>query len=139
IIVCPDDVVADSDPTSCGADLQIPMPEVIEDCAIKEIFNDYTGTDDASGFYPVGVTEVLWTVVNAADLVATCTMTVTVIDTVPPMITCPPDITVGNDPGECGARLDPGNPEVGDNCDVVAVFNDLPRRAQPEGGVGIFF
>jgi len=32
-------------------------------------------------------------------------------------ITCPADITVDNDPGECGAQVDVPQPEVGSSCD----------------------
>jgi len=32
-------------------------------------------------------------------------------------ITCPADITVDNDPGECGAQVDVPQPEVGSTCD----------------------
>jgi hypothetical protein len=54
--------------------------------------------------FPVGVTTVLVTSVNAAG-VDSCHFTVAVRDTQPPVITCPANITKPNDPGLCGATV----------------------------------
>jgi streptogramin lyase len=57
---------------------------------------------------------------------ATCTFTVTVNDTEDPLIACPADITVSNDPGTCEAIIaDLGTPALSDNCPrAIAAFND---------------
>ena len=42
----------------------------------------------------------------------------------PPVITCPADITVGNDPGECSAVVDPGTAVATDDSPGVTVAGD---------------
>ncbi len=49
-----------------------------------------------------------------------------VIDTVPPQITCPADITVDNDPGACSAVVTWSAPTAMDNVGVASVICDPP-------------
>ncbi|MCX6235924.1 MAG: HYR domain-containing protein [Bacteroidetes bacterium] len=45
------------------------------------------------------------------------------------MITCPADVTVNADEGECFATGVPlGNPTTSDNCGVASVTNDAPAQ-----------
>ncbi len=97
-ISCPADITVSNDVGLCGA-----------------IVNFTTTFDDncpgatlacvpASGsLFAVGTTQVTCTVTDAAGNTATCTFDVTVNDTQIPTIICPADITVSNDPGQCGA------------------------------------
>ncbi|MDP3666621.1 MAG: HYR domain-containing protein, partial [Sediminibacterium sp.] len=74
------------------------------------------GTDNCSGAttirtvglasgstFPIGTTTVTHTVTDAAGLIASCLFTVTVSG-LAPVIVCPANITVSNDPGQCGAN-----------------------------------
>lgn len=51
---------------------------------------------------------------------------ITVIDTTPPAITVPADITVGTDSGRCGATINLGTPVASDKCLTVTVTNNAP-------------
>ncbi len=75
--------------------------------------NDFNGTNDASGFYPVGDTVVTFTYTDAGGNVATCSMTVTVTDDEAPMIVClgGPSASAGSATGTGGAI--PDNNPVG--------------------------
>ncbi len=53
-------ITLDRDPDLCGAYVNVPTPAVIDDCSVVSLVNSYTGTDDASGFYPIGITLVNW-------------------------------------------------------------------------------
>lgn len=67
------------------------------------------------------------TVTDDKGASASCTATVTVIDTTPPAITCPGNVTVDTDPGQCSASnvaLD--EPTSGDNCGVAGMTNNAP-------------
>ncbi|MBK8492610.1 MAG: HYR domain-containing protein [Saprospirales bacterium] len=55
-------------------------------------------------------------VVDASGNSVECSFTITVEDAVPPVITCPDDITVQNDPGVCGAEVVYSFPFGSDNC-----------------------
>ena len=51
-------------------------------------------------------------------------MSLNVIDTIPPTITCPDDIFVSNDPDSCSAWVTVGIPDVFDNCGIDTVYNN---------------
>ena len=58
----------------------------------------------ASGsVFPVGTTTVTCIATDASGNADTCSFNVTVNDTEAPVATCPADITVSNDPGQCSA------------------------------------
>ena len=80
--------------------------------------NDFTGTDDASATYTVGVTPVTWTLTNAFGVSVMCSHTVTVNDTTFPVITCPADTTLGSDIATCGTTVAYAVPVGTDNCPV---------------------
>jgi len=72
--------------------------------------------------FPVGTSRVVATALNIAGF-DTCTFTVTVRDTQPPVINCPANITRPNDPGQCGAVVS-FSATATDNCPGVVVSYD---------------
>ena len=84
--------------SGCDAFVTVDAPQIIDICrtATFTVTNDYTGTDNASGSYPVGTTTVTWTIRDNSGNVTTCVQTVTVIG-IPPVIACPPSITAPAD------------------------------------------
>jgi hypothetical protein len=64
---------------------------------------------------------------DACGYTLTCVQTITVNDTVPPTIDCPPDLTVYTSPGATNAtNVSLGTPVTADNCGVAGVTNDAP-------------
>ena len=93
--------------------------------AITTLVNDYNGTADASDNYPLGTTTVTWTAIDESGNSAQCSQTVTVTDNEVPTITCPPNLTVNTDPGQCSiVGVDLGTPSTSDNCGVASISND---------------
>ncbi|MCD0470389.1 heparin lyase I family protein [Flavobacterium sp. JAS] len=87
-----------------------------------------TATDNgslANKIFNKGVTIVTWTATDGCNS-TTSTFTVTVKDEEKPVITTPIDVTVNNDPGQCGKTLTLTNPIVTDNCGMVNITNDAP-------------
>jgi len=80
------------------------------------VHNDFTNTDNASGFYPLGTTTIVWTAIDQAGNTATCSQTITVNDTEAPVVSCSGDITVNNDPNACQAVVNYDLPTAIDNC-----------------------
>jgi hypothetical protein len=80
----------DNDPGECGAFVSIPSPIIIGNCDTDPI-NDYNNTGNATDFYPVGTTEVTFTVPGTA---ASVTFEVIVEDVEPIQVVCPSDINV---------------------------------------------
>jgi len=126
-ITCPPNVTVSADPGECYATgVDLGTPTVDDNCGVDTV------TNDAPAQFPVGDTTVTWTVTDLGGNTATCTQTVTVNDGEDPVITCPPDVTVDTDPGECYATgVDLGTPTVDDNCGVGPVTNDAPTQFPP--------
>ena len=66
--------------------------------------------------FPVGTTTNTFEVTDAAGNTTTCSFDVVVTDDEAPTITCPDNITVSNDLGECGAVVTYTAPLGTDNC-----------------------
>jgi hypothetical protein len=69
---------------------------------------------------------------NQIGSAVSSTATLTIFDTTPPTITCPPDVTAYADPGTGAAtNVALGTPATGDNCAVATVTNNaLPSYPQ---------
>ena len=89
-------VVVASGPT---AYVSVPQPVVTDNCSAS-FDNDYTGTTNASGDYPVGETIVTYTATDSNGNQVTLTQKVEVYTDATFSIVCPPDITLGYNPQE---------------------------------------
>jgi hypothetical protein len=105
-LTCPDDIETVNDPGHCYAVVNYTPP------------NDaYLESGLASGSnFPVGVTTNTY---RSNDGTFTCSFTVTVTDSEPPEIFCPPNIVQSNGFGDCQV-VDFEPPYATDNCDVVS-------------------
>jgi HYR domain/RTX calcium-binding nonapeptide repeat (4 copies) len=70
--------------------------------------------------FPLGTTSVTCTATDAAGNTATGSFTVRVVDTQPPTIDAPPNMTVGNDPGRANAVVTYPPPTASDNAPGVS-------------------
>ena len=83
-----------------------------------DFFSPAECADSAEG------TEVIYTAIDDCGNTTTCSFIVTVIDNEAPVVSnCPADITVNNDPGECGAVVSWTPPTFTDNCNVASVIS----------------
>jgi hypothetical protein len=73
----------------------------------------------------VGPNTVTLTVTDVNGNSSTCTTIVTVQDSIPPAITCPADITVNTDFGNCSAIVNFPMPITSDNCGVATVVQTM--------------
>ena len=94
--------------------------------------NSYTGTSDASGTYPVGTTNVVWTAKDESNNVSTCVQKITVLDKQAPTILCSGSKSFNITSGLCGYKvpntnLDPVS--FGDNCSGSTIFNNLNNQS----------
>jgi len=118
ILSCPAPITETAN-AGCGADIDIPEPIFgtdFFDCFDVTTTNDYTGTSNASGFYPVGVTVVTWTFIDEQDNTATCEQIITITDGIASTLDCPADIMLTANAGECTAAATWTPPTFNDNC-----------------------
>jgi hypothetical protein len=116
-ITCPSAISVSNDPDQCGAVVNYSDPSLVGECGAVQC------SPSSGFFFPVGMTEVTCT----TDAGPSCSFSITVVDTQPPQIVCPLDITAPNDPGQCSAVL-AFMPEATDNCPGVTV------ACSPESG-----
>lgn len=99
---CPADVVQTTDPLLCTTNVTFLKPVVSDPCNEGfTIVNSFNGTDDASGNYPGGVTNVIWTITDLSGNVTTCTQKITINSLNTPTVTCPANIVQTALPGNC--------------------------------------
>jgi hypothetical protein len=92
-----------NDPGVCGAQVNYATPLGTDNCPAPATVQT-AGLASGSTF-PVGQTVNTFEVTDASGLKSTCSFTVTVNDAENPAIVCPGDVTVGTDPGVCGAQV----------------------------------
>jgi len=123
-ITCPAGVTQTADLGVCEAAVTIGAATGADNCVVASIENDFNNTSDASDTYPVGSTTVVFTAMDDAGNMATCSIDVTIEDDEDPMITCPSDLTQPADAGECDAAITFAAPTFSDNCSAT-VENDF--------------
>ena len=129
-IIAPGSVSVVNDPGKCGASIfNLGIPQTADNCGVAIVTNNAP----ASSFFPVGTTIVTWTVRDIhANVTDTAKQLVTVIDNELPTITIP-NVSIGNDSGICGATINLGIPQTGDNCGIAVVINNHPSSFFPVG------
>jgi len=115
IVNCPADI------ESCDPVLVIPEPVFgvdFTDCSNATMTNDFTGTSDASGTYPPGITTVIWTVTDSDGNTTTCEQTINISGNGGGTTTliCPSDINLVTTPGNCGVIATWMPPVATDGC-----------------------
>lgn len=81
-IACPEGILIETSlPSPLDTMLTIDLPMVTDNCDFT-FTNDITGTEDASGIYTTGSTDITWTVVDQAANSSTCVTTVEITHTI---------------------------------------------------------
>ena len=87
-IICPSSMTVSTDEGSNTANVILSDVIVDDNTAVDYYINNYNNTQDASGIYELGITDVVYTVVDICGNSNSCSFTVTVIDNEPPCIGC---------------------------------------------------
>src|SRR5207249_3358828 len=117
-------VVTNADFGSCSiSNIDLGTPITADNCGIASL------ATNAPTVYFAGTTNVIWTVTDIHGNSAICTQLVTIVDTEPPAIICPANVTTNANAGQCYATgLDLGVPGTNDNCGVANLNNDAPSQ-----------
>ena len=111
-ITCPDNIEVPAADGTCSETIVLPQPEATDACGqVTEII---PSTDNP--VFNAGVTTVIFTAYDDAGNSASCSMTVTVTENLPPQITgCPANIVV-NVPAGCNIPIFWDIPTATDSC-----------------------
>jgi hypothetical protein len=111
------------------ADRDLELPAAADICRGGPV----TITSDAPPAFPIGTTVVTWLVTDGANLTATATQDITVIDrTLPVFTSLPPNVSLTN----CGpANL--GLPTAVDDCDATPGFTNDAPSVFPTGSTAV--
>ncbi|MCH6202048.1 HYR domain-containing protein [Aquiflexum sp. LQ15W] len=123
-ITAPPSITVNNDPGTCGASgIELGTPSVTgEDIPADGITNSALDT------YPVGTSNIVWTVIDGRGNRATAVQTVTVVDNEPPSITAPAGINTLTVPSGCDSgEIDLGDPVFSDNCEIAEISNNAPE------------
>ncbi|MEI6765203.1 MAG: Ig-like domain-containing protein, partial [Bacteroidota bacterium] len=115
-LICPYNISVSTDSGICSAYVNVPALNLTSGIGcVTNVQNNINGTDDASGIYLLGTTSVVWTVTYANGSTTNCTQTITVIDSIPPSLSCGGNISVNLVSG-CDATVWVPNVNSYDNC-----------------------
>jgi len=92
IIACASNINATTDLGVDYATVTVISPTFSDNCGVALISNNYTHSANASGHYPIGITNVVWTATDNCGNSSSCTQVITVTDNEKPKINCPADI-----------------------------------------------
>ena len=101
-------------------------------CGLANLSLDITSFDCSA----VGDNTVSLTVTDNNGNASSCQATVSVVDEVDPTLTCPQDMTIQTDPGECGAYASIPKPAPADNCGIQNLksrYRMLDETGSPAG------
>lgn len=113
-------------------------PDVDDNCGVANVTNDYNSSSSLGGaVFPVGSTDVLWTVTDVNSNTNTCQITVTVEDMELPVLDCNPDSTYYLVTADCFRYIEfPVDPS--DNCGInvntFSVSSNNPSTIINPGG-----
>jgi hypothetical protein len=139
-VICPADITTANDAGQCSA--VVTYVASASDCGGLASF---VCVPTSGSVFPVGTNVVTCTAVDAAGNTNSCSFNVVVQDTTPPDITCPANIVVANDPGQCSAVVnytvtatDNCTTTCGVNVDVYSGFTLTGGGAPYSGLLGSF-
>ena len=115
IVTCPGPITVNNDSGQCGAVVNYSGLNATDNCGVDTSF---TSPADGS-FFSVGTTTVVFTALDSSGNSDTCQFSVTVIDNEAPVVSCPANITVANDSGQCGAVVS-FTINSSDNCGIAS-------------------
>jgi hypothetical protein len=108
------------------------VPATGDNCSVVSV------TSNAPAVFPLGTNFVTWTVTDGSGNTATWTQRVIVLDSTPPTISCPANVTVSANAGSTATGVVLGSPVTGDNCGVALVGNNAPS-AYPLGANSVIW
>ena len=117
VVTCPSTVTVYTSATSCEAVATWSPATAVDNCTSASDLTIVSSPQSGTVF-PLGTTQVTYTVTDAANNTSSCQFDVEVIDNVLPTIVCPSNITANTSAESCGNVVSWTEPAVSDNCTI---------------------
>lgn len=127
-ITCPNDTTVAMTSNQCSELVNYNAPTGIDNCGTP--MTNLSGGLGSGSTFPVGNTIETYTTIDESGNEATCSFTITVVDSVAPVIDCPQNIITANQLGNCGATVTFQEPTLSDNCGTAVLI----RTSRKESG-----
>ncbi len=138
IVQCPANITQNLSGTNCFGVVIVPLATASDNCSSATLTNSLTGTANASGAYLIGQTIITYTAADAVGNTSTCSFTVNVQDSTPPVMPfCPSNISTNVPAGVCTATATWNTPFANDNCSAVTVTPSIPSGSTFNTGTTI--
>lgn len=121
-LVCPPAIIQPIDPTGCVATVTIPAAVATDNCILTTI----NPPGAVVKTLPIGNFIENFTATDAAGNTANCSVNIAVTGVPTLAISCPADVVLPNDAGECFANFQLPNPTVTANCGLDILTNNAP-------------
>jgi hypothetical protein len=106
---------------STASNVSLGNPSASDNCGVASV------TNDAPSIFPMGTTNVTWTITDVHGNSTTVQQQVTVTDDQPPVVNGPADLAFNTDPGmPTRSNVSLGNPTASDNDGIASVTNNAP-------------
>ncbi|MDA9907972.1 BspA family leucine-rich repeat surface protein [Flavobacteriaceae bacterium] len=121
-LTVPNNMSIDPDTGTCIAtNVDLGTPTFITECGFSSL------TNNAPNEFPIGVTQVVWILVDENGFETSDTQTVTVVFN-QPIITAPNNLNIDPNPSSCIAEnVDLGTPTVTGGCGIQTISNNAPN------------
>jgi len=126
VITCPADIAVNTDAGDCEAVVTF-SASATDNCSAVVTYSHASGSA-----FPVGTTTVTATATDPAGNTDVCTFDIVVTDNEDPVITCPADIAVNTDAGDCEAVVT-FSASATDNCSAIVTYSHASGSAFPVG------
>ncbi|MCC6459239.1 MAG: HYR domain-containing protein [Saprospiraceae bacterium] len=122
---CPADITMASLQNSCGANVSWTAPGATDDCSPNVAVSS---SNPSGSLFPIGPTVVVYTATDGSNNSSTCSFTVTVSESVAPVISnCPLGFVFDMPPTQCDTVVTWTVPTATDNCGLdTLISSDLP-------------
>ena len=125
----PTDMVLTADLAMCGAVVDWELPVATDNCEVSDLVSEY----EPGEFFSVGTTTVSYSVADGSGNLVTSSFTVTITDDEAPIIATSGDLSIAAPVGTCSAFVSLPPATASDNCQVVALTNNLNGGSDASG------
>lgn len=119
-ITAPANITVNASASCNVTSVSLGNPVTSDNCGVSSVVNN------APVSFPIGTTQVTWTVIDNAGNSTSAIQTVTVIDVTNPTITAPAAVTLNANASCVAFNANLGSPVTADNCTVASITNNAP-------------